>query len=182
MNIFTKTLISFSFMTSFAFANPTDTCQNSPHLQVSPLHKKISYGMSKSQVKSKLGASFGPISNFESGLVIRSPKAPYDMIIMAFRDDHLVGVFYSYSNAFQDSVGGPFKTVVLVRDKFKEKFGLPDDATKTDKGVKLTWKANKGALLELTGEDPYKVTYTVKCEQLIDSLDAKARRGANVGF
>ena len=182
MNLITKTLISLSFMTSFAFATPTNTCSSSPHLKVSPLHKTISYGMSKSQVKSKLKRSFGSVTNFDNGLIIRKPKAPYDMIIMAFREDHLVGVFYSYSNAFQDSVGGPFKAVVLVRDKFKEKFGLPDDATKTDKGVKLTWKLNKGAALELTGEDPYKVTYTVKCEQLIDSLDAKARRGANVGF
>lgn len=182
MNLITKTFISLSFMISAVSAAPTNTCQNSPYLEVSPVHKKISYGMSKSQVKSKLKRSFGLITNFDNGLVIRRPSAPYDIIIMAFRDDHLVGVFYSYSNSFQDSVGGPFKAVVLVRDKFKEKFGLPDDAVKTDKGVKLSWKTNKGAALELTGEDPYKVTYTVKCEQLIDSLDAKARRGANVGF
>lgn len=182
MNFITKTLISLSFMTSAAFAAPANTCTDSPHLKVSPLHKTISYGMSKSQVKAKLKRSFGPVTNFDNGLIIRKPKAPYDMIIMAFREDHLVGVFYSYSNSFQDSVGGPYKALVLIRDKFKDSFGLPDDAKKTDKGFQITWKVNKGAALILTGEDPYRVNYSVKCEDLIDSLDAKARKGANVGF
>lgn len=149
----------------------------------------VTYGMDIKTVDAAIRKKY-PKYNIEKqdgNLVLVFPqdnRPVFDMNAFIFFEGKLVAVKISYSNQFQDGLGGPSKALMSVLKKFVEKFGKADDISELDdkKGYLAVWEVNEGGEVRVIGKDPYTIIATFACKALEEEIRAEKAAKTNFGF
>lgn len=190
--MFRKTLI---LATLFAtLLNPLSTalakhkCNTAPYTNVMPAHAGITFGMSAKNAKAALERMYGNqalVLSKGSDIHVKFFKHKqeiFDQIALTTLNGVVIKMVWSYSNKFQDSLGGPRPALETVLGKLKEKIGVFTNIDQIDKGAKIIWDTKDDLYLVLLGRDPYTIVLAFTCETLEDELQKKAQNSANLGF
>jgi len=177
--------IALSFP-SIALAD--DVCSTSKYNQVLPVKSGL-IGKTASQAKRVLRKAFGPsvkITEQKGGsLGLDFPKSKqdtFDLGVALVRNGVVYGLVMSYSNRFQDRLGGPASALSIVGKGIKKKVGGAADSKEIDKGLRFFWIEHEGMDMTLTGQDPYKILLRVECNPLMKKLADQAAESVNLGF
>ncbi len=106
----------------------------------------------------------------------------FDLVFFNVVGGVVTRISWSYSNAFQDKLGGPSDALVSLVKKARDKYGMNDTSNKVDNGFELTWGVDEGASLEIVGRDPYFVSVRIECETLDTEMKEKEAKSTNFGF
>jgi len=106
----------------------------------------------------------------------------FDLVFFNLLGGVVTRISWSYSNAFQDKLGGPGDALMSVVKKAREKYGMNSTSNKVDNGFELGWEADDGATLEIIGRDPYFVSVRIECETLEAEMKEKEAKSTNFGF
>jgi len=172
-------------MTSVAFADPT--CSTTKWKM---FDEHIPFGTATKDAVKILKKVYANTANvtIEDGNVVvtfkQQNRATFDLIIYLAQDGIIFKVSYSYSNRFQESMGGLAKAFTALSKKIIARVGeKADNAEKVgDDAFLASWNTNGGARQEVFAKDPNLLTVRFICDELEQSLAQKRVDNANFGF
>lgn len=190
--MFRKTLILATLfatlLTPLSTALAKHKCNTAPYTNVMPSHVGLTFGMSAKNAKAALERLYGSralVLNNGSEIKVKffnHKQKIFDEIILITMNDVVIKMLWSYSNKFQDSLGGPRSSLETILGKLKEKIGVFTKADEVEKGAKFLWDTKDDLYLVLLGRDPYTIVLGFTCETLESQLKKKAQNSANLGF
>lgn len=126
------------------------------------------YGMSKplfSALIQEVYPKARVIEQSEEIIKVQFPKGnlPFDLMAAKFTQSKLRLLSISYSNEFQEALGGSEKARGYLLERMKDRFGEFLESRKIEGGVRFTWARNLGGSLEVTAKEPYTLYITYEC-------------------
>lgn len=184
-----RILFVFLFLCTPMTATAEEWCKDSKTQPISEM--RIPFNTTWADAKKKLPTEYRGIATIkfdedkQFALVSYrdSKKSIFDMHGYAFRAGHLHMATFSYSNQFQDKVGGIVEAFRAIASKLIERFGgeKADDVSQEGGKVVAIWNSHP-VHVELSAKDPNAVLLRFQCSPLADHLSKKASEAVNMGF
>lgn len=184
-----RLIFAFLFLCTPITANAEEWCKDSKTQPISEM--RIPFNTTWKEAKKKLRASyrgtatidFNEDTQFALVSYKQSKRSIFDMHGYAFRAGRLHMVTFSYSNRFQEKLGGIAEAFRALASKLIERFDgeKADDVSQEGAKVVAIWNSHP-IHVELSGKDPNAVLLRFQCRPLADHLSKKASESVNMGF
>ena len=171
-------------------AHAKHSCDSAPYTAVMPAHKGLTYGMSFAKAKRTLRKMYkstgkGTLKSNDHSITVnirRGHQKIFDQVYFRFTNGVLTRMAWSYSDLFQQRMGGAGDAFIAILTRIKDKVGGADRNTKEDGTIKFIWNARQGLSIVGAGKDPNMLFLTFNCDSLEEEEKAKVRSSTNMGF
>ena len=184
--LFLAVLISCASAHAAPATPAAKTCQTL-HFK-SPVEGSIKFGMKKAEAEAALKKAYKTaigrsLDETRTKFVIPNHKT-LDGIILEYTLGVVTKIVASYSNQFQDQLGGHGPASVTLLKQLIAKYGDPDsnEPFNNDKAIKVFWKKNGQVMFLVVNEDGRVLFLISECDELKVDLTENAGKQANFGI